>query len=50
VAHALDVFGPQRLLWGSDWPVAELATDSARWLAAARRLLPSRDHDAVFGW
>ncbi|MBB5869561.1 L-fuconolactonase [Allocatelliglobosispora scoriae] len=49
VAHALAVFGPQRLLWGSDWPVAELATDAVRWLATARALVPSQDHDAVFG-
>ncbi|MDX3189371.1 amidohydrolase family protein [Streptomyces sp. MN03-5084-2B] len=25
VDHVLDVFGPQRLLFGSDWPVCELA-------------------------
>lgn len=27
----LSVWGPQRLIWGSDWPVLELAADYARW-------------------
>ncbi|MBU1174367.1 MAG: amidohydrolase family protein, partial [Alphaproteobacteria bacterium] len=27
LAHALDVFGPGRLIWGSNWPVSLLATD-----------------------
>lgn len=27
----LSVWGPQRLLWGSDWPVLELAADYERW-------------------
>jgi L-fuconolactonase len=28
----LDVFGPDRLLWGSDWPVVNLVADYARWV------------------
>jgi L-fuconolactonase len=35
VDHALAVFGPERLMFGGDWPVSELATDYARWLQAA---------------
>ena len=30
-AHVLECFGPQRVLWGSDWPVLELASDYTRW-------------------
>lgn len=30
VEHALDVFGPARLMWGSDWPIALLAGDYDR--------------------
>jgi predicted TIM-barrel fold metal-dependent hydrolase len=30
--HSLDVFGPDRCLYGSDWPVATLATTYPRWL------------------
>jgi L-fuconolactonase len=38
VAHLLAGFGPERLMWGSDWPVLELAGDYAGWLADARAL------------
>jgi L-fuconolactonase len=36
VDHLIDVFGPQRLMWGSDWPVVELAAPYSDWLAQAR--------------
>lgn len=39
VDHLLDAFGPQRLLWGSDWPVLNLAGDYPGWRAATRALL-----------
>ncbi|MEV0271984.1 amidohydrolase family protein [Hamadaea sp. NPDC050747] len=45
---ALEFFGPDRLLWGSDWPVVELAGGYERWLAAARDLIPAHLHAAVF--
>jgi len=32
-------FGPSRLLWGSDWPVLQLAGDYAGWLAMTAALL-----------
>jgi L-fuconolactonase len=32
--HLLDCFGPQRLLWGSDWPVVNLAGTYQAWYAA----------------
>ena len=28
----LEAFGPERLMWGSDWPVCLLASDYSRWL------------------
>lgn len=31
VDHLLACFGPSRLMWGSDWPVVELAGGFARW-------------------
>ena len=43
VDHLLDVFGPARLLWGSDWPVVELAGGYDCWRAATDRLLASLD-------
>jgi L-fuconolactonase len=35
VSHLLDCFGPDRLMWGSDWPVVELAGGYRRWHEAA---------------
>lgn len=43
------VFGPDRLIWGSDWPVLELAGSYGGWLAMARELVPEDAHPAVFG-
>lgn len=37
-AHVLSVFGPDRLMWGSDWPVLDLAGDYANWFETARSL------------
>jgi predicted TIM-barrel fold metal-dependent hydrolase len=30
--HAIEIFGPQRCMFGSDWPVATLATAYDRWV------------------
>jgi L-fuconolactonase len=48
VAHILlDLFGPSRLLWGSDWPVLTLAADYRRWHAEAQAAIAARGPDAV---
>ncbi len=39
VEHALDVFGPSRLMFGSDWPVSLLAIDYGMWLEVVHELL-----------
>lgn len=52
VAHLLAAFGPQRLMWGSDWPVLNLNGDYARWHASAQELtqtLSADERAAVFG-
>jgi L-fuconolactonase len=52
VDHALNCFGPRRMLWGSDWPVVNLAGGYATWLAAAETLLADLSPDEradVFG-
>lgn len=36
---ALERFGPDRLVWGSNWPVCELGGSLERWVAATRSLL-----------
>lgn len=37
IAHMLQVFGPERVMWGSDWPVVELAGTFDDWLTMARK-------------
>ncbi|NVI84850.1 amidohydrolase family protein [Janthinobacterium sp. BJB401] len=51
-AHVLNVFGPRRVIWGSDWPVVDLAEGYAAWLAASEALLThlgQEDRDDIFG-
>lgn len=51
-AHLLQTFGPERVLWGSDWPVLELASDYGGWWHETQALLapcPAADRDAVLG-
>jgi L-fuconolactonase len=43
------LFGPERLMWGSDWPVLNEVGDYVGWHAAATSLIPAEAHDAVFG-
>jgi L-fuconolactonase len=45
----LELFGPSRVIWGSDWPVLRLAGDYAGWLEMCRDFVPQQHHDAVFG-
>jgi L-fucono-1,5-lactonase len=50
--HVLTCFGPKRLLWGSDWPVVNLAGGYAKWFTAAETLLSdlsSDDKADIFG-
>ncbi|MBP8139604.1 MAG: amidohydrolase family protein, partial [Burkholderiales bacterium] len=45
-------FGPHRLLWGSDWPVVDLAGGFDRWRAItieALAGLSAAERDAVLG-
>lgn len=43
--HVVKCFGPRRLLWGSDWPVVNLAGGYAKWFAAAETLLADLSPD-----
>ncbi len=43
VDHLLDMFGPKRLIWGSDWPVCTLAASYQDWVAVTDRLLSDVD-------
>lgn len=51
-ATVRDAFGPDRLLFGSDWPVCLCASDYQRWVDTVQGWcadLPAADQDAVFG-
>jgi predicted TIM-barrel fold metal-dependent hydrolase len=51
VAHALETFGPDRLMFGSDWPVCLLATTYQRWVDTVAELLVECDEqqrDAIW--
>ena len=51
-AHVLDCVGPQRILWGSDWPVLNLASSYAGWMAVSRAMLAhlnDMERAAIFG-
>ena len=50
--HLLATFGPDRLIWGSDWPVCTLAASYGDWITSAKELLAQLDEaalEAVFG-
>jgi L-fuconolactonase len=51
VTHLVATFGPSRLLFGGDWPVAKLACGYSRWLELARRFtahLTPAEQAAIF--
>lgn len=41
--HVLQVFGAERVMWGSDWPVLQLAADYHAWVGATEALLAHLD-------
>ena len=48
--HALAMFGPNRLVWGSDWPVVNLANGLPDWISVTNSLLAelsADDADAI---
>lgn len=52
IEHLLKIFGPERLLWGSDWPVLELAGTYEQWFGVASDAfadLSEPDRSLIFG-
>ena len=41
VDHVIAVFGADRVMWGSDWPVCRLAGEYGEWHKAAQTLTAS---------
>ncbi|GAA2892404.1 MULTISPECIES: amidohydrolase family protein [Streptomyces] len=44
---ALEAFGPERLMYGSDWPVSTLAATYGEILDITRRLIDPHDHTQI---
>src|SRR5260370_16332003 len=42
VNHTLSVFGPDRVVFGGDWPVCTLAATYKQWVEALRSIVPGR--------
>ena len=49
IETCLDQFGPQRCMFGSNFPVDSLYSDYATLVSSHRRIVPVDMHDAVFG-
>ncbi len=52
VDHLIATFGPERLIWGSDWPVCTLASSYERWVETSEALLANispAERDAILG-
>lgn len=49
VDRALELFGPERLIFGSDHPVCLLAASYDRVLESFQEMISREDHDRVFG-
>jgi L-fuconolactonase len=50
VEHVLGVFGPNRILWGSDWPVVTMAVSYERWYETALALTADcSQQETIFG-
>jgi L-fuconolactonase len=52
IGHLLACFGADRLLWGSDWPVVDLAGGYVRWFEATEALLSglaADEREAILG-
>ncbi|PSJ43262.1 amidohydrolase family protein [Allosphingosinicella deserti] len=49
VEALIALFGTDRIIWGSDWPVLNAVSTYAGWQALARQLVPACAQAAVFG-
>jgi predicted TIM-barrel fold metal-dependent hydrolase len=45
ISHLLDAFGTERLMFGSDWPVVNLAGGYGRWFSALKLILDELSDD-----
>jgi L-fuconolactonase len=45
VRHCLDSFGPDRVVFGSDWPVCRLGAELGAWISALQQIVRDRPED-----
>jgi len=45
VDHVLESFGPDRMVWGSDWPVVNLAKGLPEWLSVTKTIMSNLSED-----
>lgn len=45
IDHVIDAFGSDRLVWGSDWPVVNMANGLEDWLQVTRNILSQMSTD-----
>ena len=45
VDHALECFGPDRMVWGSDYPVVNAAKGIQEWIKVTNQILEKLSHD-----
>ncbi|MEM6884333.1 MAG: amidohydrolase family protein [Verrucomicrobiota bacterium] len=43
IEYAIECFGWDRVVWGSDWPVVTMTSSLKNWVAATREILSSED-------
>ena len=42
INHCLDTFGPERVVFGSDWPTCLLGATFKQWMTALKEVIASR--------
>jgi predicted TIM-barrel fold metal-dependent hydrolase len=45
IDHVINAFGADRLVWGSDWPVVNMANGLSDWLSVTRAILDEMSND-----
>ncbi len=45
VNHCLDSFGPERVVFGGDWPVCNFGASLGEWVAALRQIVSGRPEE-----
>ena len=45
INHCLDSFGPDRVIFGGDWPVCRLVASYKQWVDALKAVVADRPYD-----